>query len=52
VFPCPEGGDIWKRAAQIFIMGTQDLSGTTTVGLTTDRVFDRVHEGKRLTTIG
>lgn len=52
MFPCPKGFDIGKGAAEVFIMGTENLGGSTAMRLSSDRVFDRVHEGNRLTAIG
>jgi hypothetical protein len=52
MFPRPEGMHIGKGAAEIFVVGSEDLGGSATVGFATDRVFDRVHKRKRLTAIG
>lgn len=43
---------IGKGAAEILIVRTKDLGSSTAVGFAADRVFDRVHKRKRLSTSG
>ncbi len=52
VLPCPERMHIRKGAAEVFVVRTEDLGGSTAVGFAADRIFDRVHKRKRLSTIG
>lgn len=52
IFPGPKLADIGEGAAEVFVVGSEDLGGTAAMGLVALGIFDRVHEGEGLPTIG